>query len=72
MMVKIIKKNLNTAPDEVRTFEKGKIDIANLGDITIGRAVVRTGVELGEVCQANRKNGKLSKALTHSILYLVE
>lgn len=43
MMIKIIKKNLNTAPDEVRTFEKGKIDIANLGDITIGRAELEPG-----------------------------
>jgi len=29
-------KSLNSSPDETRTFEKGKIEIANLGDTTIG------------------------------------
>jgi hypothetical protein len=33
------KKSLDSLPDETRTLEKGKIDIANLGDVTIGRAV---------------------------------
>ena len=37
-MAKMQKKNLNTSPDETRTFEKGKIELANLGDVTIGRA----------------------------------
>jgi hypothetical protein len=37
-MVKIIKKNLNSAPDETRNFEKGKVDIATFSDVTIGRA----------------------------------
>jgi EutQ-like cupin domain len=40
---KIQKKNLNS-PDETRTFEKGKIEIANLGgDVTIGRGVLEPG-----------------------------
>ena len=37
-MAKIIKKNLNNAPDETRAFEKGKVEIASLDDVTIGRA----------------------------------
>ena len=37
-MAKIIKKNLNSAPDETRKFEKGKVDIATFSDVTIGRA----------------------------------
>jgi hypothetical protein len=30
-------------PDEARTFEKGKIELANFDDITIGRAVLESG-----------------------------
>jgi oxalate decarboxylase/phosphoglucose isomerase-like protein (cupin superfamily) len=42
-MAKIIKKNLNNAADETRTFEKGKVEIANLSDVTIGRAEFEPG-----------------------------
>lgn len=42
-MAKIQKKNLDSSPDETRTFEKGKIELANLGDVTIGRAVLEPG-----------------------------
>jgi hypothetical protein len=31
------KKSLDSSPDETRTFEKGKIDFANVDDVTIGR-----------------------------------
>ena len=48
-MAKMQKKNLDT-PDETRTFENGKIQLANLGDITIGRGILEPGLELGEVC----------------------
>ena len=40
---KMQKKSLDSSPDETRTFEKGKIDVANLGDITIGKAVFEPG-----------------------------
>ncbi len=40
---KMQKKNLDSSPDETRTFEKGKIDVANLGDVTIGRAIFEPG-----------------------------
>ena len=43
MTTKIQKKSLDSSPDETRTFEKGKIDIANLGDVTIGKAVFEPG-----------------------------
>ena len=42
-MTKIIKKNLNSAPDETRKFEKGKVDIATFSDVTIGRAKFEPG-----------------------------
>lgn len=32
-MAKIQKKSLDSSPDETRTFEKGKIELANLGDV---------------------------------------
>ena len=31
-MAKIIKKNLNTSPDETRTFEKGKVEVQIFAD----------------------------------------
>ena len=31
------------APDEVRTFEKGKFEIVHLGGMTIGRATYEPG-----------------------------
>lgn len=37
------KKSLDSSPDETRQFEKGKIDLANLGDITIGRGLFEPG-----------------------------
>ncbi len=40
---KMQKKNLDSSPDETRTFEKGKIDVANLGNVTIGRAIFEPG-----------------------------
>jgi hypothetical protein len=40
---KMQKKSLDSSPDETRTFEKGKIDLANLGDVTIGRAIFEPG-----------------------------
>lgn len=42
-MAKMQKKNLDTSPDEVRKIENGKIELANLGDVTIGRAVLEPG-----------------------------
>ncbi|MER5176625.1 MAG: cupin domain-containing protein [Candidatus Nitrosocosmicus sp.] len=40
---KMQKKNLDSSPDETRTFEKGKVNIANFEDITIGRATLEPG-----------------------------
>ena len=37
------KKSLNTSPDETRTFENGKIELANLSDVTIGRVTLEPG-----------------------------
>jgi hypothetical protein len=36
------KKNLDS-PEETRTFGKGKIEPANLDDVTIGRAILEPG-----------------------------
>ena len=40
---KIQKKNLDFSPDETREFEKGKVEIANFGTVTIGRAIFEPG-----------------------------
>ncbi len=42
-ITKIQKKSFDSSPDETRTFEKGKAELANLGNITIGRAVLEPG-----------------------------
>jgi ethanolamine utilization protein EutQ (cupin superfamily) len=36
------KKSLST-PDEVRTFDKGRIEIVNVGDVVIGRSTFEPG-----------------------------
>ena len=36
-------KNIEGSPDESRKFENGKIDIANVGEATIGRFVFQPG-----------------------------
>ena len=41
-MANLQKKNLDN-PDEVRTFENGKVEIATLGDVVIGRATLEPG-----------------------------
>ena len=41
-MAEMKKRNLDS-PDETRTFDKGKVELANFGDFTIGRAVLEPG-----------------------------
>ena len=41
-MAEMQKRNLDS-PHETRTFDKGKVDVANFGNITIGRAVLEPG-----------------------------
>jgi Cupin domain len=37
------KKSLDSSPDETLTFEKGKVEIAKVGDTTIGRGYFEPG-----------------------------
>ena len=41
-MKKIEIKSLNS-PDEIRTFEKGKIELVNIGSKSVGRAILEPG-----------------------------
>src|SRR5215207_5552861 len=43
MDTRMQKTSLDSSPNETRTFEKGKIELANLGDATIGRAIFQPG-----------------------------
>ena len=43
MDTRMQKKSLDSSPDETRTFEKGKVELANLGDVTIGRGILEPG-----------------------------
>ncbi|HJS67969.1 MAG TPA: cupin domain-containing protein [Nitrososphaera sp.] len=40
--MRMVKKNTNQ-PDETRRFDKGRIDVTNVGDTSIGRAVMEPG-----------------------------
>jgi hypothetical protein len=60
-MTRMLKKNLDTSPDETQTFEKGKMDLAKLGGITIGQVVLQPGwsweksikpIQKTETCQS--------------------
>ena len=44
-MGRMQKKTFNS-PDEVRNFDKGQLEIVNLGSITFGRATFRPGLEV--------------------------
>ena len=50
-MASMQKKSLDSSPDETRTFENGKIELASLGDVVIGRATFEPGWSLGKMCQ---------------------
>jgi hypothetical protein len=41
-MTSLRKKSLDS-PDEVRSFDNGKVEIANLGEVVIGRATLEPG-----------------------------
>ena len=41
------KKTLNT-PDEVRTFDNGKVELATVGTVTFGRASLQPGWKWSE------------------------
>ena len=41
-MKKLETKNFNS-PDEIRTFDKGKLEIVKIGGVTIGRAIFEPG-----------------------------
>jgi uncharacterized cupin superfamily protein len=40
--MKMEKKSTNQ-PDETRSFDKGKIDVTNVGDVSIGKAIMEPG-----------------------------
>jgi hypothetical protein len=42
-LAKVQKKNVGSSPDETRTFDKGKMDLVNLGDVVIGRGTFEPG-----------------------------
>ena len=46
-MAKLAVKSLNK-PDEVRTFAKGKVELVNLGGVTVGRATFEPGWKWSE------------------------
>jgi hypothetical protein len=42
-MAGILKKSLDTSPDETQTFDRGKMDLAKFGEVTIGRVILQPG-----------------------------
>jgi hypothetical protein len=70
-MAKIEKKSLDSSPDETRTFEKGKIELANLGDVYNRSAVLEPGWS-SEKCVKPIVKTDSCQARILSTLYLVE
>jgi hypothetical protein len=42
-MARILKKSLDTSPDETQTFDRGKMDLAKFGEATISRVILQPG-----------------------------
>jgi mannose-6-phosphate isomerase-like protein (cupin superfamily) len=42
-MTRILKKSLDTSPDETQKFDRGKMDLAKFGEATIGRVILQPG-----------------------------
>jgi len=55
-MAKLEVKNLNV-PDEVRTFDKGKVELVKIGGATIGRAVFQPGWKWSTAVKPLAKTG---------------
>ena len=55
-MAKIQKKSLDSSPDETRTFEKGKIELVNLGESHNWSSHIGTRLELGKMCETYCEN----------------
>jgi hypothetical protein len=46
--IKSIQKKTLSTPDEVRTFDKGKVEVATVGTVTFGRASFEPGWKWSE------------------------
>jgi hypothetical protein len=60
-MARMLKKNLDTSPDETQIFDRGKMDPAKFGEIKFGRVVLDPGwsweksikpIQKTETCQS--------------------
>ena len=45
-MARILKKSPDTSPDETQTFDRGKMDLAKFGEVTISRVILQPGWSL--------------------------
>jgi hypothetical protein len=41
--IRMLGKRLDSSPDDTREFEKGKVEIVNFSNMTIGRALFEPG-----------------------------
>ncbi len=67
-MAKIQKKNLDSSPDDTREFEKGKVEIVNFGNMTIGCAIFEPGWSWSK-CVKPIVNTNSCQRPTYSICY---
>jgi quercetin dioxygenase-like cupin family protein len=60
-MARMLKKSLDTSPDESQTFDRGKMDLVKFGKVTIGRVTLQPGwsweksikpIQKTETCQS--------------------
>jgi hypothetical protein len=71
-MARILKKSLDLSPDETQTFDRGKMDLAKLGEITIGRVVLQPGWSWEESIKPIQKTELVNHRLIFSISFQAE
>jgi hypothetical protein len=64
LATRIQKKSLDFSPDETRTFEKGKIELVNLGNVTIGLPRSTAAVYVLNNLRDYNKKGQLKHELS--------
>jgi mannose-6-phosphate isomerase-like protein (cupin superfamily) len=62
------KKSLDSSPDETITFEKGKVDVAKVGDISIGRGYFEPGWSWEKSIKPIAKTDTCQQSHTHYVI----
>ena len=67
-MTRMEKKSIDSSPDETITFEKGKVEIAKVGDTTIGRGYFEPGWSWEKSIKSIAKTDSCQLPHTHYVI----